>query len=712
MDKSIFASRASIRTVLLAALLVLGGWGISASLQRIDESLHNYRQSRNLAEWSRVAVHLLTAAQHLAYERGRAAVVLRAAEPVSAKDRAFLDERRRQSDASLAAAIDSLQSLPEASSSGLQQQWQQIKLLRQQVDHDAALRRAERDPDLANRWFDSASAFIRRIQLTTEDLVRYFRPGEMTTRLTLLAASALELRITAGVEASAIAQALSAGEAPGPERMYRIHELRGREDRLWQEIDRLVGYIDIAGIRNQAKEVKAHHLNVFRPRQSEVLAGLAARRQPGVSVPELTSLSLPTLDGISKLMTLTTENALQLADEGMTNARAILIRHTLWFASILALVVLSLFYVIRHVVHPLEQVDGELRRLGALPLAAREGNEIDRLKASAEALQRSLAARDEAEARLKSTNAELNAANAKLQEYVAALTASHAEVEKAYKELQAAESRMLQQEKMASIGQLAAGVAHEINNPLGFVITNLGMLGKYASALRDFLHAQEKTIARLAAAAPSADANRMSELERLRDGLEIDFIIGDIDDVVAESLDGGNRMKRIVQNLRNFARLNEQEFKMANINEGLDSTLNIAAAELQHKATVTKDYGDIPSTLCNLGELNQAFLNLLINAGQAIEKHGEIRLETRRDGESIVVSIADTGCGIPADKMNRIFEPFFTTKAIGVGTGLGLSIVYDIVKKHGGDIAVDSEVGKGTRFTIRLPIRDELDAAA
>lgn len=512
MSRSFLASRASIRTVLLAVLIVLGGWGVAASLQQIDGSLRNYRQSRDLADWSRIAVHLFTAAQHLAYERGRTAVVLRAAEPISAKDRAFLDERRRQADASLAAALGSLQGVPEIASSEVAAQWQKIKALRQQVDRDAPLPRAARDPDLAGRWFETASAFIRTIQYAGEGLVGHFRPGAATTRLTLLAASALELRITAGVEASAIAQALSAAEAPKAERLYRLHEMRGREDRLWQEMDRLIGYLNIASIKDQAQEVKNHHLTVFRPLQDRVLADLAAGGQPAVAVADLTAVSLPTLDGISKLMTMTTEGALRMADDGTANARRTLVEHAVLSVAILVLLALSLRYVVRRVVRPLEQVDAELHRLGAPPLVAGKGNEIDRLKASTGALERSLAARAEAEVRLKASNDELNAADAKLQEYVAALTASHAELEQAYKDLQAAESRMLQQEKMASIGQLAAGVAHEINNPLGFVTSNLSMLRKYASELVKFLHTQEETIERIAAAssAPSVRRIRMS----------------------------------------------------------------------------------------------------------------------------------------------------------------------------------------------------------
>ncbi|OGW22673.1 MAG: hypothetical protein A2077_07770 [Nitrospirae bacterium GWC2_46_6] len=164
------------------------------------------------------------------------------------------------------------------------------------------------------------------------------------------------------------------------------------------------------------------------------------------------------------------------------------------------------------------------------------------------------------------------------------------------------------------------------------------------------------------------------------------------------------RIKKIVQDLKSFSRVDEAERKTANINEGIESTVNIVWNELKYKATVKKEYGDIPPIKCNAGQLNQVFMNILINAVHAIEEQGEIIIKTRHEDNNIFISISDTGSGIPADKINRIFEPFFTTKEVGKGTGLGLSIAYDIVKKHNGDIIVESEVGKGTTFTVRIPV--------
>jgi two-component system NtrC family sensor kinase len=264
---------------------------------------------------------------------------------------------------------------------------------------------------------------------------------------------------------------------------------------------------------------------------------------------------------------------------------------------------------------------------------------------------------------------------------------------------------MLQQEKMAAIGQLAAGVAHEINNPLAFVLANLGAMKDYAGELARFHRTLTASLQDLSPGSSAKDA--LAAITELQEGAEIDFILEDIQETAAESLDGGNRIKGIVENLKSFARLDEAEYKLADLNQGLEATLDIVWNKVKYKAKVIKSYGDLPQTMCNPGQLNQVFMNLLVNAAQAIEGQGEIEIATHGEGDTIVIAIADTGCGIPAEDRDRIFEPFFTTKEVGKGTGLGLSIAYDIVARHDGEIVVESRPGQGSRFTIRLPLRRE-----
>ena len=280
------------------------------------------------------------------------------------------------------------------------------------------------------------------------------------------------------------------------------------------------------------------------------------------------------------------------------------------------------------------------------------------------------------------------------------MESEHRELENAYAALKAAQAHMVQQEKMASIGQLAAGVAHEINNPIGFISSNLGTLAKYVDRLTEFVSLQSEVIGRLDATEAGG------ELGKKRRELKIDYITEDIKELIAESLEGTDRVRRIVQDLKSFSRVDEAEYKPADINKCIESTLNIVRNELKYKTVVNREYGEIPMTRCYPRQLNQVFMNLLVNAGQAIEKQGEITIRTWNAGGSIYVSISDTGRGIPGDMLNRIFEPFFTTKEVGKGTGLGLSITYDIVKKHNGEITVDSEEGRGTTFTVKIPVAE------
>ena len=199
----------------------------------------------------------------------------------------------------------------------------------------------------------------------------------------------------------------------------------------------------------------------------------------------------------------------------------------------------------------------------------------------------------------------------------------------------------------------------------------------------------------------------MEQQRRYRQALKVDYSLEDAAQLLVESVDGVDRVRKIVQDLKSFSRVDEADYKMADVNACIESTVNIVWNELKYKATLSKEYGNLPPTRCFPQQLNQVFMNLLVNATQAIEKQGEITVKTWHENGSIVATVSDTGCGIAAQNLNRIFEPFFTTKEVGKGTGLGLSITYDIVKKHGGEISVQSEPGKGTTFTVRIPVKKE-----
>jgi two-component system, NtrC family, sensor kinase len=268
--------------------------------------------------------------------------------------------------------------------------------------------------------------------------------------------------------------------------------------------------------------------------------------------------------------------------------------------------------------------------------------------------------------------------------------------------LEDAQNQVIQSEKLASIGQISAGVAHEINNPVGFVLSNLGSLETYVAQLCELLVAYTDAECEMPAPLPEL----LARARALRQAQDFDFLRGDIVALMAESRDGLMRVKRIVQDLRDFSRGGADEsWQLIDLHAALDSTLNIVRNEIKYKASIVRSYGKLPEIECLPSRLNQVFLNLLVNAGQAIDANGTITLTTGTQGAEAWIRIADTGSGIPSEHLNRIFEPFFTTKPVGQGTGLGLSVSYSIVRKHGGRIEVESEIGRGTSFTVRLPLR-------
>lgn len=275
----------------------------------------------------------------------------------------------------------------------------------------------------------------------------------------------------------------------------------------------------------------------------------------------------------------------------------------------------------------------------------------------------------------------------------------HDELQSTYRRLAGAQEQLLQSEKMASIGQLAAGVAHEINNPIGYVHSNLGTLQDYLGALFALIECHE---AALQSDDPTA---RREDVRARRERLDIDFILGDLPKLLEESREGIERVTKIVQDLKDFSYAGRDEtMRPSDLHKGLESTLNIVWNDLKYKVRLEKHYGELPLVECHQSEINQVLMNLLINAGQAIENRGSITIATGAENGEAWISIADSGCGIAPDALQRIFEPFYTTKPIGRGTGLGLAITYSIIAKHHGRIEVSSELGAGSAFRVVLPV--------
>jgi signal transduction histidine kinase len=270
--------------------------------------------------------------------------------------------------------------------------------------------------------------------------------------------------------------------------------------------------------------------------------------------------------------------------------------------------------------------------------------------------------------------------------------------EQGAEQLESTRQQLLQSEKMASLGQLSAGIVHEINNPVGFVASNLAALERYLDDLFSIIDA-------CAADTGAPAEQRLAQVRGLMQRVEYDYVRQDVLDLVAESKDGVERVRQIVADMKGMSHSGASGWQWADLHAGLDSTLNIARNEFRHHCTLVRRYGDLPQIRCIPSQLNQVFMNLVVNAAQAIEGAGEITITTGRVGDDAVrVSVADTGQGISAETLSRLFEPFYTTKPMGKGTGLGLALSREIAQRHRGQIEVSSEPGKGTVFTLTLPI--------
>ncbi len=263
--------------------------------------------------------------------------------------------------------------------------------------------------------------------------------------------------------------------------------------------------------------------------------------------------------------------------------------------------------------------------------------------------------------------------------------------------------RLIQSEKMASVGQLAAGIAHEINNPVGFISSNLNRLAEYSEELQRVCRRWTE-IAEEVAAGRMPPGEAWETFRQARMQADLEYVLGDIQDIVAECREGTERIRNIVTDLKTFSHPGDGDFQYTDINASLESTLNIARNELKYHCEVVRDFGELPAVLCRPQRLNQVFLNLIVNAAQAIPKSGTVTVRTRAEGDRVTVEVTDTGTGIPEEKLLRIFDPFFTTKPAGEGTGLGLHLAATIVRDHGGEIQVESRVGEGSTFRVVLPV--------
>jgi signal transduction histidine kinase len=296
----------------------------------------------------------------------------------------------------------------------------------------------------------------------------------------------------------------------------------------------------------------------------------------------------------------------------------------------------------------------------------------------------------------------------KVQERTLELQATNEELNSTLTELKEAQTQLVEQEKMASLGQLTAGIAHEINNPINFVTSNVAPLQRDIQLLQEaFVKIEELALSDLPA------EEKHQQISEIKEDIEYDYLREEIEFLLKGIAEGSNRTAEIVKGLRVFSRVDEDDLKRVNIHEGIDSTLIIINSLLNNHIKVVCDYAEVPPIECYPGKLNQVFLNILTNAIHAVDARweqqegGEIRIQTLLDGEEVEIRLGDNGTGMDSETAAHIFEPFFTTKDVGEGTGLGLSIVYNIIRKHNGTITMESTPGVGTTFVIRIPVKQK-----
>ena len=300
--------------------------------------------------------------------------------------------------------------------------------------------------------------------------------------------------------------------------------------------------------------------------------------------------------------------------------------------------------------------------------------------------------REQAEQLLELRSRELSASNEKLQHTV--------------EELQTKNLAMVQQEKLASIGLLAAGIAHEINNPIGFVKSNLEVLKGYFHSIQRALQAYNALFTNLQESEQSsAIASEIEKLRHLLEVLDIDYITDDSFNSIEESLSGAVRVQEIVRDLKDFSRNDENDQRTkCDINVCIEGSINLVSSEVKQKCNIIRQFGDIPEVFCYMTQLTQVFINIIMNAVHAMETGGELEIRTDVEGKNIRVEFIDSGPGIDEDNLIKLFDPFFTTKAVGMGTGLGLYVSHGLIQKHKGAIWAENEPGKGAKIIITLPV--------
>ncbi|MEJ2542566.1 MAG: MCP four helix bundle domain-containing protein [Calditrichaceae bacterium] len=375
--------------------------------------------------------------------------------------------------------------------------------------------------------------------------------------------------------------------------------------------------------------------------------------------------------------------------------------------------IIFVLWLIRWIRHPIRQLEKGAKKVAGGDLSVQlditSEDEIGNLtnsfnlmtKSLREAMEKSKVQADRLKMQwevLNETYLELELKSDSLEKQKSTIEKKNRELRKTMEKLKSTQSQLIESEKMASLGQLTAGIAHEINNPINYISAGINPLK------RDMMDIESLYLKYKEASNNGLDQNKLSDAIKFSDDIESDFLFEEIKSLLEGIEEGALRTREIVIGLRNFSRMDEDAIKVANVNEGIDSTLMLLRNKIKNKITINKEYGQIPPIDCYPGKLNQVFMNILNNATDAIKDVGEISIRTWGNDNHIFISIKDNGIGMPENVRKRIFEPFFTTKDVGQGTGLGLSISFGIIEKHKGTITVKSKKNEGSEFIIQLPI--------